>query len=110
MRTPPIGSPERVVTVMAQRTGDTRPMSDRPVDPPRDAVNRLTVGPAENVVQSGTITGGVHFHGSRRPMVELPYRAGTVPLRATAFQHRETTDLLAQVLASGDAAVLTSDS
>ncbi|WP_165960887.1 NB-ARC domain-containing protein, partial [Actinocrispum wychmicini] len=52
----------------------------------------------------------MEFRQAVRPEVALPYRAGTLPPRAAAFQHRETTDLLAQTLESGNAAVLTSDS
>lgn len=45
-----------------------------------------------------------------RAVVGLPYRAGTFPPRAAAFQHRDAAGVLAGELNSGDAAVLTSDS
>ncbi|MEU3645216.1 NB-ARC domain-containing protein, partial [Lentzea sp. NPDC034063] len=66
---------------------------------------------AGSVVQAGTVTGGIHQHhyAAGRPVVALPYRAGTVPPRAAAFQDRDAIRRVAGIVDRGDTAVLTSD-
>jgi hypothetical protein len=101
----------RILGLGRARGWDTCGVSDRPGDRARDtATSNVVSGAAENVVQANVIEGGVHVHGTGRAPVGLPYRAGSFPPRAAAFQDRDATGVLAQVLESGDAAVLASDS
>jgi hypothetical protein len=61
-------------------------------------------------VQAKDIHGNVTINTAPPSLqkVTLPYRAGTVPLRARCFQDRAVATLLAQAVDTGDAAVLTS--
>ncbi|WP_112267941.1 hypothetical protein [Lentzea terrae] len=69
-----------------------------------------TVENAEMVVQTGVIHGDVNVHTDAAvQVVQFPYRAGRVPERADRFQRREISSKLAETLADGQVAVLTSD-
>ncbi len=83
-------------------------MSQMPTGPEGDVTNVVTGVISGEVVQARVIEGGVHFHRPARAPVTLPHRAGIFPPRATAFQARAITDLLARALAPGESAVLTS--
>jgi hypothetical protein len=85
-------------------------MSDRPGDPPHPATSNVVSGTARNVVQAKVIEGDVHVHSRGRAPAGLPYRAGSFPPRAAAFQDREATRSLSQALQSSDVGVSTSDS
>lgn len=82
-------------------------MSHRPGDP---TTKNVLSGTARNVVQANVIEGDVHVHSRGRTPVGLPYRAGSFPPRAAAFQGREATNWLHQALQPGGAAVSNSDS
>ena len=76
--------------------------------------NTMRAGWAGSVVQAGTVTGDIHqhqhhHHSSGRPVLALPHRAGTVPLRAGAFQDRDDARRVTGVVDQGDTVVLTSD-
>ena len=83
-------------------------MSHRP-DPPlrSDTANHVAGDVLGKVVQAGVIHGDVNFHAPARSGVAMPFRAGTVPQRAAAFQGRpETARMLDRALERGDAAGL----
>jgi AcrR family transcriptional regulator len=52
-------------------------------DLPTERVTSVVVGHSSEVVQAGTIHGGVTYNQPPRPVVALPYRFGVVPLRPT---------------------------
>ncbi|GGM90578.1 hypothetical protein GCM10011609_29470 [Lentzea pudingi] len=80
--------------------------------PQERVANTVDAEVVGTVLQAGTITGGVHIHQPRTvgPAAVLPFRVGVVPPRATSFQKRAASDLVASVLDAGDAAVPISDS
>ena len=53
---------------------------------PHDEVSNSAVGTSGQIVQAGTVTGGVHFHQAppTRPATTLALRVGQVPQLAAA--------------------------
>jgi hypothetical protein len=79
---------------------------------PHDEVSNSAVDAAGQIVQAGTVTGGVHFHQPppvRPATATLPLRVGLVPQLAASFQERATSDLLTRTLDGGDTAILVPD-
>ncbi len=85
-------------------------MTDRTDVPPPQVINFVTGAVSGTVVQAREVHGGVHNHqyAALPPRVQLPYRAGRVPVRAGGFQERGVAEELAEALADGQTAVLTS--
>lgn len=88
-------------------------MEDAPAipEPPPKSTSNVARDNGGPVVQSGVVEGGIHFHqpaARAAPGVGMPHRLGRVPLRADRFQRRAESAELADALAAGGVAVLTS--
>ena len=84
-------------------------MEQEPELPAGGVANTVTGDISGVLIQARQIEGGVHVHHSARPTVNLPYRAGLVPLRAGAFQDRSAVRVSNDAVNAGDSVVLTSE-
>lgn len=92
------GHPLQHWTDVAARRADNshnRPMTGGAEPAARRVVNSVTGDVNGNLVQAGRIEGGVHHHypPPDQRAIEWPYRYGTVPARAAAFQRRSVRGL-----------------
>ncbi|MFC0436609.1 FxSxx-COOH system tetratricopeptide repeat protein [Kutzneria buriramensis] len=101
----------KTIPAAADNTASHLPVAPAPQAGPTHLVGNMgSQAPVDQMVQAHTINGGVHqYHQTSRPVVALPYRWGTVPLRAGAFQDRDAARMIEGALGYGDAVVLTSD-